>query len=158
MNIKIFEENFNDFSNEWDVLLNTYENKNIFFTPIWHKLWWNSFSCKSELKLLSLKNDDKLIRIGRLEQGEITDLTDAPIPQEMSLLLTFLDQHRKVVETFEGNSSQLQDVTLVQPIVRPPKILAIGLNYKDHIKETGFDTPNFPMFFNNFILSKFCRK
>ena len=101
------------------------------------------------MKLASFtKNDDKLIRLGRLNQNEITDLTEAPIPQEMSLLLTFLDQHRKIVETFKGNSSQLQDVTLVQPIVRPPKILAIGLNYKDHIKETGFDTPNFPMFFN----------
>ncbi len=101
------------------------------------------------MKLASFtKNDDKLIRLGRLNQNEITDLTEAPVPQEMSLLLTFLDQHRKIVETFEGNSSQLQDVTLVQPIVRPPKILAIGLNYKDHIKETGFDTPNFPMFFN----------
>ena len=101
------------------------------------------------MKLASFtKNDDKLIRLGRLNQNEITDLTEAPVPQEMSLLLTFLDQHRKIVETFKGNSSQLQDVTLVQPIVRPPKILAIGLNYKDHIKETGFDTPNFPMFFN----------
>ena len=66
MNIKIFEENFNDFSNEWDVLLNTYEHKNIFFTPIWHELWWNSFSCKSELKLLSVKNDDKLIGVAPL--------------------------------------------------------------------------------------------
>ena len=28
------------------------------------------------------------------------------------------------------------------------KNLAIGLNYKDHIEETGFDTPEFPMFFN----------
>lgn len=101
------------------------------------------------MKLASFtKNDDKLIRLGRLNQNEITDLTEAPVPQEMSLLLTFLDQHRKIVETFKGNRSQLQDVTLVQPIVRPPKILAIGLNYKDHIKETGFDTPNFPMFFN----------
>ena len=34
------------------------------------------------------------------------------------------------------------------PVLRPPKILAIGLNYADHIEETGMDTPEFPMFFN----------
>ena len=66
MNIKIFEENFNDFFNEWDLLLNRYENKNIFFTPIWHKLWWNSFSYQSELKLLSVNNGDKLIGVAPL--------------------------------------------------------------------------------------------
>jgi 2-keto-4-pentenoate hydratase/2-oxohepta-3-ene-1,7-dioic acid hydratase in catechol pathway len=34
------------------------------------------------------------------------------------------------------------------PVLRPPKILAIGLNYADHIEETKLETPKFPMFFN----------
>jgi 2-keto-4-pentenoate hydratase/2-oxohepta-3-ene-1,7-dioic acid hydratase in catechol pathway len=42
----------------------------------------------------------------------------------------------------------LKDVKLEAPILRPPKILAVGLNYKDHIAETGSKTPEVPMIFN----------
>ena len=42
----------------------------------------------------------------------------------------------------------LADVTLEAPILRPPKILAVGLNYRDHIEETGMKTPEIPMIFN----------
>lgn len=35
----------------------------------------------------------------------------------------------------------LADVHLLAPVPRPPKILAIGLNYADHIAETGLPTP-----------------
>ena len=37
---------------------------------------------------------------------------------------------------------------LEAPIPRPPKFLAIGLNYADHIAEAGFEAPKFPVFFN----------
>ncbi|MBM4227577.1 MAG: fumarylacetoacetate hydrolase family protein [Gammaproteobacteria bacterium] len=47
-----------------------------------------------------------------------------------------------------GSRHALADITLHAPVLRPPKILAIGLNYKDHIEETKLDTPSFPMFFN----------
>jgi 2-keto-4-pentenoate hydratase/2-oxohepta-3-ene-1,7-dioic acid hydratase in catechol pathway len=50
-----------------------------------------------------------------------------------------------------GNSSARiarKDVKLEAPILRPPKILAVGLNYKDHIAETGNKTPEVPMIFN----------
>ena len=41
----------------------------------------------------------------------------------------------------------LQDVRLLAP-VRPRKFLAIGLNYADHIAESGMEAPHFPVFFN----------
>ena len=41
----------------------------------------------------------------------------------------------------------------MQPVIRPQKILAIGLNYKDHIQETGFEKPEFPLFFNKQLTS-----
>jgi 2-keto-4-pentenoate hydratase/2-oxohepta-3-ene-1,7-dioic acid hydratase in catechol pathway len=37
---------------------------------------------------------------------------------------------------------------LLAPLPRPPKFLAIGLNYADHIAEAGLPTPDFPVFFN----------
>lgn len=42
----------------------------------------------------------------------------------------------------------LRDVRLLAPIPRPPKFLAIGLNYADHIAEAGMQAPEFPVFFN----------
>ncbi len=42
----------------------------------------------------------------------------------------------------------LESVRLLAPIPRPPKFLAIGLNYADHIAEAGMTAPEFPVFFN----------
>jgi 2-keto-4-pentenoate hydratase/2-oxohepta-3-ene-1,7-dioic acid hydratase in catechol pathway len=39
----------------------------------------------------------------------------------------------------------LEDVRLLAP-VRPRKFLAIGLNYADHIAESGMDAPEYPVF------------
>ena len=41
----------------------------------------------------------------------------------------------------------LEAVRLLAP-VQPRKYLAIGLNYADHIAESGMDTPGYPVFFN----------
>jgi len=41
----------------------------------------------------------------------------------------------------------LEDVRLLAP-VRPRKFLAIGLNYADHIAESGMQEPQFPVFLN----------
>ncbi|MEZ5343689.1 MAG: fumarylacetoacetate hydrolase family protein [Acidimicrobiales bacterium] len=47
-----------------------------------------------------------------------------------------------------GETIALADVQLLAPVARPPKFLAIGLNYKDHIEEGGRPAPTFPVFFN----------
>jgi 2-keto-4-pentenoate hydratase/2-oxohepta-3-ene-1,7-dioic acid hydratase in catechol pathway len=41
----------------------------------------------------------------------------------------------------------LADVQLHAPVPRPPKYLAIALNYADHIAETGKAKPEYPTFF-----------
>ena len=41
----------------------------------------------------------------------------------------------------------LDDVRLLAP-VQPRKFLAIGLNYADHIAESGMEAPQYPVFFN----------
>ncbi len=47
----------------------------------------------------------------------------------------------------------LDEITFVPPLVRPGKVLGIGLNYKDHAEETGKPVPSEPMFFNKFPTS-----
>jgi 2-keto-4-pentenoate hydratase/2-oxohepta-3-ene-1,7-dioic acid hydratase in catechol pathway len=47
----------------------------------------------------------------------------------------------------------LSDVTLLPPIPRPGKILCIGLNYRDHSQESGFEVPTYPAVFARFANS-----
>ena len=47
----------------------------------------------------------------------------------------------------EGERVAISDVKLCAPIPRPGKFLGIGLNYADHIGETGRERPEHPMFF-----------
>ncbi|MCB1394547.1 MAG: fumarylacetoacetate hydrolase family protein [Rhodobacter sp.] len=44
----------------------------------------------------------------------------------------------------------LATVTLLPPLSRPEKIVCIGLNYRDHSAESGFQQPAFPTVFGRF--------
>ncbi|MFF9044971.1 fumarylacetoacetate hydrolase family protein [Streptomyces parvulus] len=41
----------------------------------------------------------------------------------------------------------LADVEVLSPLAAPQKIVCIGLNYADHIRETGLETPKVPLAF-----------
>ena len=47
----------------------------------------------------------------------------------------------------QAETYSLDEIRLLAP-VRPRKFLAIGLNYADHIAESGMEAPQFPVFFN----------
>ena len=42
------------------------------------------------------------------------------------------------------------DLTFLPPLVKAPKIICLGLNYKDHAAEGGFQVPEFPTIFARF--------
>ena len=49
-----------------------------------------------------------------------------------------------------GESLPLADVTLLAPILRPPKLICVGLNYRDHAIESKMEIPSVPTIFNKF--------
>jgi 2-keto-4-pentenoate hydratase/2-oxohepta-3-ene-1,7-dioic acid hydratase in catechol pathway len=53
----------------------------------------------------------------------------------------------RVLDPRRGDRHALGDVHLLAP-VGPRKFLGIGLNYADHIAESGMEAPEFPVFFN----------
>ena len=53
----------------------------------------------------------------------------------------------QVVDPNRGDRHPLDEVRLLAP-VQPRKFLGIGLNYADHIAESGMEAPEFPVFFN----------
>ncbi len=96
---------------------------------------------------------DASTRVGVVVGEEIVDLADAApeLPRRMVPFLeaadSALDKAREAVESGKARIP-LAQVRLEAPISRPPKFLAIGLNYSDHVEESGMDRPKFPMFFN----------
>jgi 2-keto-4-pentenoate hydratase/2-oxohepta-3-ene-1,7-dioic acid hydratase in catechol pathway len=51
-------------------------------------------------------------------------------------------------DALQGAASlALSELVLLPPIIDPPKILCVGLNYRDHAKEGGFEIPSVPSVF-----------
>jgi len=92
-------------------------------------------------------------RIGVVVDDAIVDLAAAApeLPREMCAFLAAgpaaLAAARAAVGG-RGPRLPLAAARLEAPIRRPSKFLAIGLNYADHVKETGAHAPDFPVFFN----------
>jgi 2-keto-4-pentenoate hydratase/2-oxohepta-3-ene-1,7-dioic acid hydratase in catechol pathway len=87
-------------------------------------------------------------RVGRVDGDHVIDLSLSGLPTDMAGLLAAGPAALDRARVAGGPAHALDAVTLEAPVLRPPKILAIGLNYADHIAETKLDTPKFPMFFN----------
>ena len=50
-------------------------------------------------------------------------------------------------ESNGGSRFPLQEVEILSPVARPSKILCIGLNYLDHVRESGAEPPASPVLF-----------
>jgi len=92
-----------------------------------------------------------LTRIGAVVEDAVVDGdADPELPDDMlEFLAAGLPARQRLqrLAAFADNRLPLEEVTLEAPIARPPKFLAISLNYRDHIAETGLDRPEFPTFF-----------
>jgi len=66
-----------------------------------------------------------------------------------------VDLARKLADdpVAEAASFRVSDVRLLAPISRPGKIVAIGLNYRDHCVEQGIEPPTIPLIFAKFPTS-----
>jgi 2-keto-4-pentenoate hydratase/2-oxohepta-3-ene-1,7-dioic acid hydratase in catechol pathway len=94
--------------------------------------------------------DARGTRIGRLEGERVVDLAEAApeLPRELIALLEAGPLALGRASSASGPSVALASVRLAAPIPRPGKILAVGLNYRDHAAETGRALPPVPVIFN----------
>jgi acylpyruvate hydrolase len=53
----------------------------------------------------------------------------------------------------KGEVVDMATVNYLPPLVRPPKIICLGLNYRDHAEESGLGIPEFPVLFGRFASS-----
>jgi 2-keto-4-pentenoate hydratase/2-oxohepta-3-ene-1,7-dioic acid hydratase in catechol pathway len=109
------------------------------------------------VKLLRFTQGGGPPRLGVLDDdgSTVLDLSPAGLPADTAVLLAggpdALDRVRAVVAARrEVEEVALADVRLLAPVPRPPKFLAIGLNYADHVAEsaTMLDKPEHQLWFN----------
>ena len=91
-------------------------------------------------------------RLGAVEGEEMIDLT-ATSPDFPGDMIALLDAGPDALQqaadaALRAPRLPLDAVRLEAPIARPPKFLAVGLNYADHVAESGMETPKHPTIFN----------
>jgi len=90
-------------------------------------------------------------RVGALNQDGVVDLSQAAphLPTDMTALLEAGPDALQTAATAAQNTPQLnlQEVKLESPVLRPGKILAVGLNYRAHAEEGGMELPKHPLIF-----------
>jgi acylpyruvate hydrolase len=126
------------------------------------------------VKIVQLWSDNRYEAVGYLDGESVVDLTAAirvcietydwfhPVPPigEPSTILGLLEletfdaewllEVRDLVERHslrEELADRTEGARVVAPIPRPPRIIALGLNYASHALETGKEPPKEPIFF-----------
>ena len=94
------------------------------------------------MKLATFDTDDGR-HLGVVEGDELADITavDGRLGPDLGAVLAagLLDQVAGLVAA--APRRPLAGATLTSPVLRPPKFLAIGLNYAKHVAESGMDKP-----------------
>ena len=104
------------------------------------------------MKLVSFSESDGIVRPGILldEGGLVIDLTTAGFVDTLAVVTA------GVTALTTGSAYRaypLADVKLHAPLANPPRIFAIGLNYRDHAIESGMEIPKFPVVFFKLVPS-----
>lgn len=90
-------------------------------------------------------------RLGLVREDSIVDpfAGDITAPRDMIELIANWDRYRARCEAASDKppTVALDNVKILPPIARPGKILALGLNYADHVEEAGLEMPKVQTWF-----------
>ncbi|MGA9583685.1 MAG: fumarylacetoacetate hydrolase family protein [Terracidiphilus sp.] len=95
------------------------------------------------MKLVSFSTNSNETRPGILfdDTNSILDLTHSGFKDTLGVI------SREIITTVEAERIPLDEVRVHAPLANPPRIFAIGLNYRDHAKESGMEIPTTPVVF-----------
>src|SRR5215211_1251993 len=111
------------------------------------------------MKLITFKksSNEENYRIGALvNDAEIMDLTSLVSDKNLSasdllkcfdLESGFLEKAKTAIADGNLPGINRQNIEICAPVPRPPKIICIGLNYRDHAAESGMAIPASPIIF-----------
>jgi acylpyruvate hydrolase len=96
------------------------------------------------MKLATIRTQDGL-RTARVEPGGYVEVAAGDVGQ----LLRRADW-RAIAAAADGAPVAVEPSRLAPVVVRPAKIVCVGLNYRSHITEMGRDLPGYPTLFAKF--------
>jgi 2-keto-4-pentenoate hydratase/2-oxohepta-3-ene-1,7-dioic acid hydratase in catechol pathway len=114
------------------------------------------------MKLVTYRPQGAGAQLGALVDGKVINLAEASggaLPNNMLAFLQLGDaglKAAKKIATKKVAAEQgvaLDAVKLMAPIPNPNKVVAIGLNYMDHIKESNAAVPKIPIMFTKYTTS-----
>ena len=105
------------------------------------------------MRLVSYQYSDNQVHLGAVSDDRVINLNQASggaLPDDM---LRFLQLGNGAMQTARDALAQadgelrLDDVKLLSPVPNPSKVVAIGLNYMDHIREANLGMPELATMF-----------
>ncbi|MFZ4655400.1 MAG: fumarylacetoacetate hydrolase family protein [Caldilineaceae bacterium] len=114
------------------------------------------------MKLVTYKPRASSAQLGAIVDNRVVNLAEASggaLPNDMRAFLELGEEGLKVArrvatkEAAQESGVALGDVKLLAPVTNPNKVIAIGLNYLDHIRESNAQTPKIPIMFTKYTTS-----
>jgi 2-keto-4-pentenoate hydratase/2-oxohepta-3-ene-1,7-dioic acid hydratase in catechol pathway len=93
------------------------------------------------MRLVSFSTGDGGIRPGALRGGDVIDLSAAGYADSLAVIAD------GITSPPAGREFPLDQVKIHAPLANPPRIFAIGLNYRDHAAESKMPLPPVPVIF-----------
>jgi len=101
------------------------------------------------MKLITFVRPGGLPEAGVVNGDSVTPLAAAGFPSVLSVIEGGAAALARV-RAADGPVISLSSVRLMSPIPRPPKIICVGLNYRDHAIESNMPIPTTPTIFCKF--------
>ncbi len=107
------------------------------------------------MKLVTYQHAGSSPQLGAVVDGKVINLAQASegkLPNDMRAFVEMGDaalaQAQAIVDKGAGSDAIAEsDVKLLAPIRNPSKVIAIGLNYMDHVRESGGQVPSLATMF-----------
>lgn len=105
------------------------------------------------MKLVTYKPDNDGPQLGVVIDNTVINLntiSNGQLPSDMREFLQMGDSAMSISRDATVNASGgvgLDTVKLMSPITNPSKVIAIGLNYMDHVRESGIEMPDLATMF-----------
>jgi 2-keto-4-pentenoate hydratase/2-oxohepta-3-ene-1,7-dioic acid hydratase in catechol pathway len=93
------------------------------------------------MKLLSFSTSDRIQPGALLDDGTVVGLSSSGYSDTLAVIAS------GVTAVPDGPKQHIRNVRLHAPISNPPRVFAIGLNYRDHAQESGMEIPKTPVVF-----------
>jgi len=106
------------------------------------------------MKIVTFRRGGATPEPGVVVEDRVVGLGGAGYDTVLSVIANWKSA-RKDIEAFVRQhpletAAELSSVTLMAPVPRPPKLICIGLNYRDHAIESKMEIPSVPTVFNKF--------